>query len=103
MAASALLCESAVTGATLYLPPTPPFSLTRSIAICVPTEEATEPPAANGPVRSYITPTRTVSACACARVQSSEATAAAAAVPFNRVRRDVGIGAPPLCPIAGGD
>ena len=52
IATSGLLWESAATGTTLYLPPTPPFSLTRSIAICVPTEEATEPPAANGPVKS---------------------------------------------------
>ena len=52
IAASALLCESALTGTTLYLPPTPPFSLTRSIAMSVPTEDATEPPAANGPDRS---------------------------------------------------
>ena len=52
MATSALLWESAATGITLYLPPTPPFSLTRSIAIWVPTDEASEPPAANGPVMS---------------------------------------------------
>ena len=52
IATSGLLWESALTGAILYLPAMPPFSLTRSIAICVPIEEATEPPAANGPVRS---------------------------------------------------
>ncbi|MHC2245423.1 hypothetical protein ACVJH7_004730 [Bradyrhizobium elkanii] len=49
IATSGLLWESTLTGAILYLPPTPPFSLTRSIAIWVPIEEATEPPAANGP------------------------------------------------------
>ena len=43
---------SAATGTILVLPPMPPFSLTRSMAICAPTDEATEPPAANGPVRS---------------------------------------------------
>src|SRR5262249_39969909 len=91
MATSGLLWESTLTGATLYLPATPPFSLTRSMAICAPTEEATDPPAANGPVRSYITPMRTVSASACARLQSSDNAAAAAAVPFSRVLRDVGI------------
>ena len=36
IATSGLLWESAVTGAILYLPPMPPFSLTRSIAICAP-------------------------------------------------------------------
>ena len=52
IATSGLLWESAATAATLYLPPTPPFSLTRSMAICAPIEEATDPPAANGPVKS---------------------------------------------------
>ena len=46
IATSGLLWELAATGATLYLPPMPPFSLTRSIAICAPIEEATDPPAA---------------------------------------------------------
>src|SRR5215469_11823884 len=91
MATSGLLWQSTLTGATLYLPATPPFSLTRSIAIWVPTEQATEPPAANGPVRSYITPMRTVSASARARLQSSDNAAAVAAVPFSRVLRDVGM------------
>src|SRR5258706_12361888 len=86
-----LLWEAAATGTILYLPPTPPFSLTRWIAICAPTEEATEPPAANGPVRSYITPMRTISAAARARVQSRLSTAAAAAVFFSSALREVGI------------
>jgi hypothetical protein len=52
IAASTLLCESALIDSTLYLPATPPFSLTRSIAICAPCAQATEPAAANGPDRS---------------------------------------------------
>ncbi len=52
MATSGLLWESALTGSTLYLPSTPPFSLVRSMAICAPIEEATEPAAANGPDKS---------------------------------------------------
>src|SRR5260370_23913227 len=91
IATSGLLWESAAIETILYLPPTPPFSLTRSIAICAPTEEATEPPAANGPVRSYITPMRTISAAARARVQSRLSTAAAAAGFFSSALREVGI------------
>src|SRR5262249_52078853 len=89
IATSALLCESALTGATLYLPPTPPRSLHRSIAICVPTAHATEPPAANGPEWSKITPIRTVSACALAYRQSRLSAAAAAAEFFRSVLREV--------------
>src|SRR6186713_3158897 len=91
IATSGLLWESAAIGATLYLPPMPPFSLTRSMAICAPIEEATDPPAANGPVKSYISPIRTVSAWACARVQSRLNAAAAAAEVFSSVLREVGI------------
>jgi hypothetical protein len=52
MAASALLCESALIGWILYLPATPPRSLTMSMAICAPIAQGTEPAAANGPERS---------------------------------------------------
>src|SRR5215467_3295870 len=44
IAASALLCESALIGCTLYLPSTPPRSLTMSIAICAPIAQGTEHP-----------------------------------------------------------
>src|SRR6266516_1959156 len=43
MATSALLCESAFTGSTLYLPSTPPCSLARSMAICAPIAQGSDP------------------------------------------------------------
>src|SRR5216684_110735 len=58
MATSALLCESALIGWILFLPATPPRSLTRSIAIWAPIDDAIDPAAANGPERSYRTPIR---------------------------------------------
>src|ERR1700730_15736907 len=89
MAASALLCESALIGSTLYLPATPPRSLTRSMAIWAPTEQAIEPPAANGPDRSETTPIRMVSAWALAKRPERLIAATVAADFLSSDRRDV--------------
>src|SRR5215475_7877246 len=89
MAASALLCESALIGCTLYLPPAPPRPLMRSMAIWAPIELATEPAAANGPDRAEIRPIRFGGSWARTSPAPRLTPATVAAAFFSSVLRDV--------------